>query len=378
MRQILPVIIILFTALVWSGCKKEEITLYNTQVTPDLSNPVIQKLTNVTWYRDGMNTVQEEWTTLLSIPKPSEAMASMLYSMAWLNMTLHRDGTSTMLYIPPVFPHVYIHCQGVWTVSTEEENTVIINTKTPVSSAIIKVKVLNLETRENVAVLNVSMDFGNRLLTAFMTNHIQDYRFDTFDEGWYANNPVSTTTINADEFIGAWASPRYDWENYHANEYPDENIVRSTHVDDLFSQTPNIFSGVKFTFEEEGKAYISYTKDYKKSLEIEKEWVSNASWSLKGNKIILESEEEFFYSAGELLFGFPINAPNLTYYGILKDSPIRSQSKRFYVFEVIKRENHGVWWRITSNDANFYTFLFKVDEKIENTTNIKDLVKSVE
>ena len=126
MKKILS--ILLGLACLLSGCEKDETILYNTQITPDLSNPVIQKLTNTTWYRNGMNTVQEEWTTLISIPKPSEAMASMLYSMAWMNLTLHRDGTTSMLYIPPILPHVYIHCQGTWTVSETEENTVIINT----------------------------------------------------------------------------------------------------------------------------------------------------------------------------------------------------------------------------------------------------------
>lgn len=373
MKKILS--ILLGLACLLSGCEKDETILYNTQITPDLSNPVIQKLTNTTWYRNGMNTVQEEWATLISIPKPSEAMASMLYSMAWMNLTLHRDGTTSMLYIPPILPHVYVHCQGTWTVSATEENTVIINTKTPVSSAIIKLKVLNLEIQDNVAALNVSMDFGNRLITAFLTNNNIDPRGDTFDESWYANNTVSTNPIKAEDFIGAWATPQYDRETTPLAKYPTEYIIRSTHVDDLFTQTPNSFSGVKFIFQENGKAYINYSKEYKESLGLEKEFVSNARWTVKGNKVILESDEEFFYSAGELLFGFPTNAPNLTHYGFIKDTPIISQAKRFYIFEVIKREQHGVWCRITSNDANANAFLFKADANLGDVVNIKDVVK---
>ncbi|MFA7493967.1 MAG: hypothetical protein WCZ43_10700 [Proteiniphilum sp.] len=92
-------IIILFTAmlLIVSSCKKEEIEVWNTQITPDLSNPIIQSVTNITWYRN-INTTREEWVSVENIPKPSEAMASMLYQIAWVNFTLFRDGTSNMLF----------------------------------------------------------------------------------------------------------------------------------------------------------------------------------------------------------------------------------------------------------------------------------------
>ncbi len=362
------------TLLLTYGCKKEEIIVHNTQITPDLSNPVIQKLTNITWYRDGMGTVQEEWTTLLNIPKPSEAMASMLYSLAWINITLHRDGTSTMLYLPPIFPHVYMHCKGTWTVSKDEENTVVINTKTPVSSAIIKAKVINMETAGNVGTLQLSMDFGNRLLNVFLANTNADTRLETFDEGWYNSNPVKEDAIQVSDFMGAWVSPEYDREKFNRANYPAENIVRSTNVYDLFSQTPNVFSGIKYVFQENGKALIGYGKNFFENANLGKEVVSEGRWSIKGNKIILETDEDLFYSAGEVLFGFPTHASNVTSYGIIKSFPVKTQAKRFYVFEVIKKENHGIWCRITSNDFNASLFLFKADARLENIINIKNIL----
>lgn len=374
MKKILSILLLI--ACVLSSCEKEETVLYNTQITPDLSNPIIQKLTNITWYREGgISSVREEWTSLLNIPKPSEAMASLLFSMAWANITLHRDGTSSMLYIPPLFPETYIHCQGTWTVSENEENTIVVNTKTPVSSGIVKIKVLNLEIQDNVAALNVSMDFGNRLMSVFLTNSTFDSRSDLFDEAWYSNNVVSTTPVKTEDFIGGWSTAQYDRVKTPNSKYPNESIIRSKHVDDLFAQTPNIFGGVKFIFQNDGKAYINYSKEYQKGFEMNEIISSDARWFIKGNKVVLECDEEFFYSAGQLLFGFPTNAPNLTYYGTLKDTPITSQSKRFYVFEVIKREQLGMWCRITTNDANAYAFLFTTDAELDNVVNIKDLIK---
>lgn len=368
-------IFILFCIIAFTiSCEEDKITLYNTQPTPDLSDPIIQKLTNVTWYRDGgISAVQEEWSTLTNIPKPSEAMASLLYSMAWLSIKLNRDGTSSMLFTPPVFPHVYIHCQGTWMVSEKEPQTIIVNTKTPVSSVSIKLKVLNLEIKDNVAKLILSMDFGNRLLTAFLANDISHSVTKQASDDWYENNPVLSAPLQSKDFIGSWAAPRYDWDNYHTSQYPLENIVRSTYVDDLFASTPNLFSGVKFTFEDGGKAYISYTKDYEESFGTDKEVASEGSWSVKGNKLVFKTDEEFFYSAGEVLFGFPINAPNLTLWGTVNKIPIRTQSNRFYIIEMIKRESHGMWCRITSNDANFYTFLFNIDEPVKDYIKITNL-----
>ncbi len=371
MRRLLLYSLIIF---LFGGCKKEEITLYNTQVTPDLSNPLIQKLTGVTWYRDGMNTVQEEWTTLLNIPKPSEAMASMLYSMAWTNLTLHRDGTSSMLYLPPVFPQTYMHLQGTWVVSTTEENTVIINTKTPVSTAIIKLKVQKLETQGAVALLQASMDFGNRMLQVYMSNNTVDNRLATFDDSWYTQHPISDAPLQAQDYIGSWATAKYDLENHSAAKYPAENIVRSTHADDIFAQTPNIFTGMKFSLEEGGRASLTYSKEYLNLFKLDKPFGSDARWTTKGNKLILECDEEFFYSAGEVLFGFPINTPNLTNYGSIAGTPIRTQAKRFYVIELIKKEQHGMWCRITGDDVNFYGFLFKTNESNE-VIPIKELTK---
>lgn len=358
-----------------TSCEKEKIILYNTQLTPDLSDPLIQKISNVTWYRDGgVTAIQEEWITLRNISKPSETMASMLYAMAWTSIRFNRDGTTSMQFEPPIFSRTYIHCQGTWMVSKEEKHTVIVNTKTPVSSVIIKIKVLNLEAKDNVAKLILSMDFGNRLITAYMSNDISDPSVKAGNENWYENHSISTSALNSSDFMGAWASPNYDSKNFSYDKYPDENRVRSTHVDDLFSATPNLFFGIKFSFEEEGKAHIIYAKLFGEIFKTDKEIVSEGSWYIKGNKLILETDEELFYSAGEAVFGFPIHAPALTLWGVREQTKIRTQAGRFYVLEVIKRETHGFWCRITTNDANFYTFLFHTDKPlVQNFVKVKDL-----
>jgi len=42
----------LLATIIFSACdKRNVIDVYETSSTPDLSNPVVQKLTNVTWYK---------------------------------------------------------------------------------------------------------------------------------------------------------------------------------------------------------------------------------------------------------------------------------------------------------------------------------------
>ena len=89
------------------------------------------------------------WTTTKFKDKASSPFESMLYSMAWIGMELHRDGTSTLLFRPPFGESTYIFCQGKWKVSETEKNTVIIDTKIPVGYTNIKLKVKNIEAKDN-------------------------------------------------------------------------------------------------------------------------------------------------------------------------------------------------------------------------------------
>ena len=90
------IIVSLLATLLFSACdQRNTIDVYETNSTPDLSNPVIQKLTNVSWYKGGSLENTTVWTTTKFKDKASSPFESMLYSMAWIGMELHRDGTST-------------------------------------------------------------------------------------------------------------------------------------------------------------------------------------------------------------------------------------------------------------------------------------------
>ena len=109
------IIVSLLATLLFSACdQRNTIDVYETNSTPDLSNPVIQKLTNVSWYKGGSLENTTVWTTTKFKDKASSPFESMLYSMAWIGMELHRDGTSTLLFRPPFGESTYIFCQGKW------------------------------------------------------------------------------------------------------------------------------------------------------------------------------------------------------------------------------------------------------------------------
>ena len=43
----------LLATILFSACdQRDTIDVYETSSTPDLSNPIVQKLTNVTWYKN--------------------------------------------------------------------------------------------------------------------------------------------------------------------------------------------------------------------------------------------------------------------------------------------------------------------------------------
>ena len=81
------IIVSLLATLLFSACdQRNTIDVYETNSTPDLSNPVIQKLTNVSWYKGGSLENTTVWTTTKFKDKASSPFESMLYSMAWIGM----------------------------------------------------------------------------------------------------------------------------------------------------------------------------------------------------------------------------------------------------------------------------------------------------
>ena len=155
----------LLATVFFSACDQRNIIdVYEINSTPNLSNPIVQKLTNVSWYRVGSLENAVVWTTTKFKNKASSPFETLLYSIAWMGMELHRDGTSTLLFRPPLGGSSYIFCQGKWKLSDTEKNTIIIDTKIPVGYTNIKLKVENLEAKDNVGVLTATMDFGDRVL----------------------------------------------------------------------------------------------------------------------------------------------------------------------------------------------------------------------
>ncbi len=376
--------------LMQAGCRKDTIEVFNTNVSPDLSNPIIQKLTNITWYRQDFNSSSEEWKTRYNIPKQSEHLASLLYTMAWWNITLHRDGSSVMLFVPPMLSNTYLHCTGKWKVSETEENTIIVTTKTPVSHTSFKLKVLYLETKDNIGYMNVSLDFGNRILTANLVNAAVDTETNKLvDYNWYAENAVSATPLDSNDFENTiWARPEFrlrEEEPIGNDELKAERITRSNYITDLLTYTPTILGqSVAFHFEEHGKAYLYYgafTIFNWVNFAEKRLLYSDARWSIKGNKIIVETEEEFFESIGENMFTLTIDETRFQTHGQLEYNAynpymkVRTQ-KNYYVIEIIKKEANGNLCRITNNEGTFYLFLMnRTGMSLSEKVNIKDILK---
>ncbi|MEA4917393.1 hypothetical protein [Proteiniphilum sp.] len=385
------IILISLVALLITGCKKEEIFLYNTQNTPDLSNPIIQKMTNIVWYKD-MTSISESWASQNNIYKPSDFVSSILYQAAWSTLTLYRDGTSNMLFIPPFVSSTVIHCKGNWQVSTTEENTIIMSTKTPVSIVTAKIKVLNMEVKDNVSIAKVSIDFGDRLITTDLVNkNPDDYSMKSpayasaVDDNWFATQQIQTAPLKAENFIGAWASPgAIAYENTFSNEkFPLEGVQRVSYVEDLLANTPTFLNGVIFNLRSDGKAQIAYRHMmlhyYKDLLNTTKEVVSDAKWSVRGNKVYIETDEEYFSAIGEELFNVSPYADGLIYvsedprrHDFTNVPPVRIQPKQFYSMELISKTDKGFWTRITSKTAIFYVFMSKVEFDGNNTINIRE------
>lgn len=370
--------------LLMTGCKKEEIYIYNTQNTPDLSNPIIQKFSNVVWYRQGI-TFSEEWSSQNNILKPADYASTLLYQAAWMSIALYRDGTSNMVFVPPFIASTAIHCKGNWQVSTTEENTIILSTKTPVSSVTGKIKILNMETKDNLSIAEVSIDFGDRLLKGNFINEAHaDYSMESpafaasVDYGWFASQEIQTIPLKAEDFIGTWSIPTgtIDGKTFSSPDFPMEGLKRIAYVEDLLTQTPSFAYGMTFNLEKDGKAEITYASDgFSWEFDMDKTVFSNATWSVKGNKILIETDEELFRSVGEGLFGLQTHITGLVSLGITPKTKqnIRIVPKQFYSMELISRNEKGFWSRITTQSAVLYTFMSKAEFDDSNTINIREL-----
>ncbi|HMR19066.1 MAG TPA: hypothetical protein PKA53_07185, partial [Sphingobacterium sp.] len=286
-----------------------------------------------------------------------------------------------MTFVPPFASQAVIHTKGNWAVSTEEENTILLNTKTPVTSVTAKIKILNMETKETGSVVKISVDFGNQLITTELSNnnpfgYVQGPLFRALDHSWYASKTVSKAPINASEFIGTWTGHG----DNSASELTDYDMIRYTHIEDLLANTPAVLTGLSFDLEEGGKAKIVYTGRGSRSYfnDItggDRVVFSNAKWSVHGNNIRIETDEEMFVSFGELLFMLPPHYGNLTLLGYSGVTPIRIKSNQLYNLEIVERNDDGFWTRVTTKTETFYIFLQKSTYDKNNTVNIKDVFK---
>lgn len=371
-------LLLLSAILVAAGCKKEYIDVDNTVITPDLSNPIIQSVSNKTWYVVE-NSVKFPWETLDNTPSMAENMSVVLYGLAWKSISFYRDGTVDMVFRPPFFPSSFIHGLGTWQVSKTEENTIIMNLKTPVSNVNATFKVLNLETKDQVALMNVSMDQGNMVITANLANSTTQFsanQLEAIDYNWFATREVLKTPLDAGEFTGTtWTTASY---NYPLTEVPDEkqNLTQITYVENLLTATPVSLWGVELNLLKDGKAAIAYNNQLMKDLwDGGKKIVSDATWSVKGNKIWITSDEQLFFSVGEYMFGIQVYGNNLVFHGTKNGDPLRTQTACYYAIELIERTAEGFWARVTTHDATFYTFLFRSETDLGNTINIKEAFK---
>lgn len=365
---------LLMTGFFW-GCKKNEILVYNTQLTPDLSNPIIQKIVNVPWYRNSSFWVTDvAWASSMNAGSPAAVMSSLLYDKAWSGLTLFSNGSSDMVFRPPFIPDCYIHCKGVWKVSEEEENTVILNTETPVSNVLIKLKVLDMEVQESLGTVKLSADVGNLLANVKFENQLSydDGKISAgLNHGWIESQEISAAPVRADDFIGIWKTANYEKDEATEKD-PLKTISRLTYVKNLLEETPVVSMGMAFDLQKDNKAFIRYPKLLDP---MPQGMYATAHWFVKGNKIIVETNEDYALSLGEILFGFPVNTTNLEVLGMYKKIPIRLMKNRFYIIELINKEEKGFWCRITSNDAIIYTYLFSKKGSNEGDQYIRDIIK---
>ena len=353
----------LLATILFSACdQRDTIDVYETSSTPDLSNPIVQKLTNVTWYKNIGIENTTVWTTTKFKEKASSPFESMLYMMAWMGMELRRDGSSTLLFQPPLGEKSYIFCQGKWKVSTTEKNTIVVDTKTPVGYINMKLKVKDLQAKDNVSILTALIDVGDRVLMIDFYNNTSNY----------VNNSCETIS--------------YKTENKDEAEDDAQLSLRSLFVEDLLTKTPAFFYGLKLSLGKDNKAFIQVPKLMKDALM--KNWndlyednypIVNATWRINGSKIIVETNEMPHLGMGEVLFNLITDKSQAVFVpSKTPEKGIYLWRHFYYILELVKNTSKGAWFRVTSEQETHYVFMLKTPmPDTSKFVGIKDAVRQL-
>ena len=375
-------------ATLFAACdQRNVIDVHQEAAVPDLNNPVVQKLTSTTWFKDvNLNIPNDSWSSTNYSKKASGPFEGMLYSMAWLGMELQRDGTSTLIFYPPVTKYQFLLCRGKWKTSPTDPNTVIIDTKTPVGYATMRVKVMDMQTKDNVAMIRTYIDTGNRVMMIDFFNggsvleggsptEFPDLR--NMGQAWFDGMQVSRQPIDKGLFNNtAWEMSPHSRDVEKDFEIP-QMAIRTTFINDLLTKTPSLVYGAKFNFAQDGNVYIDIPSVVKETAF--RPWASQVedktimvkgTWRTQGNRIIIETNELPFASVGEAVFQLPVDLQPLdVLFSDNNGDAVRVWKNYYIIIEYIKPANTGAWFRISSPQETYYLFMRK--QPIDKLTDVK-------
>ena len=375
-------------ATLFAACdQRNVIDVHQEAAVPDLNNPVVQKLTSTTWFKDvNLNIPNDSWSSTNYSKKASGPFEGMLYTMAWLGMELQRDGTSTLIFYPPVTKYQFLLCRGKWKTSPTDPNTVIIDTKTPVGYATMRVKVMDMQTKDNVAMIRTYIDTGNRVMMIDFFNggsvleggsptEFPDLR--NMRQAWFDGMQVSRQPIDKGLFNNtAWEMSPHSRDVEKDFEIP-QMAIRTTFINDLLTKTPSLVYGAKFNFAQDGNVYIDIPSVVKETAF--RPWASQVedktimvkgTWRTQGNRIIIETNELPFASVGEAVFQLPVDLQPLdVLFSDNNGDAVRVWKNYYIIIEYIKPANTGAWFRISSPQETYYLFMRK--QTIDKLTDVK-------
>ena len=375
-------------ATLFAACdQRNVIDVHQEAAVPDLNNPVVQKLTSTTWFKDvNLNIPNDSWSSTNYSKKASGPFEGMLYTMAWLGMELQRDGTSTLIFYPPVTKYQFLLCRGKWKTSPTDPNTVIIDTKTPVGYATMRVKVMDMQTKDNVAMIRTYIDTGNRVMMVDFFNsgsvleggsptEFPDLR--NMRQAWFDGMQVSRQPIDKGLFNNAaWEMSPHSRDVEKDFEIP-QMAIRTTFINDLLTKTPSLVYGAKFNFAQDGNVYIDIPSVVKETAF--RPWASQVedktimvkgTWRTQGNRIIIETNELPFVSVGEAVFQLPVDLQPLdVLFSDNNGDAVRVWKNYYIIIEYIKPANTGAWFRISSPQETYYLFMRK--QPIDKLTDVK-------
>lgn len=375
-------------ATLFAACdQRNVIDVHQEAAVPDLNNPVVQKLTSTTWFKDvNLNIPNDSWSSTNYSKKASGPFEGMLYSMAWLGMELQRDGTSTLIFYPPVTKYQFLLCRGKWKTSPTDPNTVIIDTKTPVGYATMRVKVMDMQTKDNVAMIRTYIDTGNRVMMVDFFNsgsvleggsptEFPDLR--NMRQAWFDGMQVSRQPIDKGLFNNtAWEMSPHSRDVEKDFEIP-QMAIRTTFINDLLTKTPSLVYGAKFNFAQDGNVYIDIPSVVKETAF--RPWASQVedktimvkgTWRTQGNRIIIETNELPFVSVGEAVFQLPVDLQPLdVLFSDNNGDAVKVWKNYYIIIEYIKPANTGAWFRISSPQETYYLFMRK--QPIDKLTDVK-------